>query len=236
MRKLLIFGLVAVFASTASAQFLEDFDSYADQAAMDAVWGVGQVLDQAKGFSDGQSVTNKPEPVTGVSQALGMEYPATDAQPLVLETMVDVDVLHWWTRTWVRLEARSETGDLEDLVMLGFNSSGDSTKYHGRGGSEPLWGWYDIGADTGDPVFDRTTEWRKLTAIIKDTTLEFYVDDVLGTTVAKAPGFTYDTIGIGTSYSSQEQVWFDDIALYNIPEPATLSLLVLGGLAVIRRR
>jgi len=236
MRKLFALSIVMVFAATASADFFEDFESYADQAAFDAAWGTGQFLDQAKGYMSDQSTTNKPGPASAVSMALGEEMVADDVTPLVFECMVDVDVLNWWTRSWVRLEGRNAGGDLEDLVQLGFNSGNDQTKYHGRGGNVPLWGWYDIGAGTGNPVFDRTTDWRNLKAIIYDTTIEFYVDDVLGTTVGKASGATFDTVAIGTAYSSQEQVWFDDIAVYNIPEPGALALLVLGGLAVLRRR
>jgi hypothetical protein len=236
MRKLLAFGLVLVFASAASASFFDDFESYADQAAFDAAWGTGQFLDQGKGYLSDQSTTNKPGPTSAVSMLIGEEMVADDVTPLVLEVMVDVDVLHWWTRHWVRLEARDASGGLEDLVMLGFNSGNDQTKYHGRGGDDPLWGWYDIGAGTGNPVFDRTTDWRQLTAIIYDTTLEFYVDGVLGTSITKAGGITYDTVAIGTSYSSQEQVWFDDLSVYNIPEPGALALLALAGLALLRRR
>ncbi len=231
MRKALALGVVLVFAATAMASFFDDFDSYADQAAFDAAWGAGQTLDQAKGYSDGQSVSNDLTSKGQISQALGAEYEATDATPLVLEVMVDVDELHWWTRSYVRLEGSTD-GTTDDLAMLGFNSSNGQTYYHGRGGSG--WTWWDIGATTGDSVFTRTTEWRKLQAIIKDNEILFYVDDTLGTVVSKNAGYTYDTISIGTSYSSQEIVWFDDLAVYNIPEPAALALLALGLL--IRRR
>ena len=234
MRKLLALGVVLVFTWTASASFIEDFDSYADQAAMDAVWGAGQVLDQAKGYSDDQSVTNQPTPVSSISLTLSQGYVGTDANPLKFEIMADVDVLHWWTRDWVRLEERDDAGGLVDLVMLGFNSSGDQTKYHSRGGTG--WVWGSIDDLSGNPVFDRNTDWRRLTALIKSTTIEFYVDGVLGRTVATAGGYTYNTVGIGTSYSSQEQVWFDDITVEIIPEPSALGLLALGGLALIRRR
>ena len=132
------------------------------------------------------------------------------------------------------MEARDAGGGLEDLVMLGFNSGNGQTFYHGRGGAG--WTWYDIEDGSANPVFTRTTDWRNLKAVIKSTTIEFYVDDVLGVTASKNPGYTYDTITIGTGYSSQEQVWFDDLQVYNIPEPASIFLLGLGGLFLRRRR
>lgn len=242
MRRLLAFGVVLAFASTASASFFDDFDSYADQAAFETVWiptPPGQVLDQAKGWSDLQSVTNKPDPVGTNTRALGQEYPGTDAFPIEFSVMTDVDVLHWWTRSWVTLNAYDDEGGLQAIVALGFTSGQGQTKYHGRmyGGGD---GWFDIDDLSGDPQLDRTTEWTKLIALIKTDTVEYYVDaqplgdPKLGYISPRTPGITFDTVTIGTSYSSQEQVWFDDV--FVIPEPSALALLVLGGLALIRRR
>lgn len=244
MRKLFALSVVALFVATASAAYVETFETYANQAAMDAAWGTGQILDQAKGFNSAQSITNKdvsdPNAAIGaVGLSLGAEYVADDATPLVFSTKVDVDVLNWWTRSWVRLDARDPNGGLQDLVALGFNSSNSQTAYHFRGGdgTNPagLWKWYEIDDGSGNPAFTRTTEWRTLTAVIWDTSIKYYVDGVYGGQVNKPSGVTYDSLSIGTSYSSQEQVWFDDIRVYNIPEPASLLLIGLAGL-VLRRR
>ncbi len=239
MRKLFALSVVALFVSTASATYVEDFESYADQAALDSAWGVGQFLDQAKGYNSAQSVTNKPGPTAAIGYALGAEYVATDATPLVFRARFDVDVLHWWTRNWVRLDARDPNGGLQDLVALGFNSSNSQFHYHFRGGdgTNPagLWKWYEIDDGSGNPAFTRDTEWRTLTAVLWDTKIKYYVDGVYGGEVNKPSGLTYDSLSIGTSYSSQEQVWIDDIEVFNIPEPSALLLIGLAGL-VLRRR
>lgn len=238
MRTVLALSVALVFASVATADWFDDFDSYADQAAFDGVYGAGgMTLDQTKGYSDGQSISN----VSRTSNLITLDegYVGTDAAPLEFKVMTDVDVLHWWTRCYVGMYAYDEVGTLLDLFAVGFTSAGDQARYHYRAGADPLWGWGSIDDGSGDPVFERTTEWRELKAIIKSTTIEFYVDGVLGNTITKPAAGTdvaYNRILLGTTYSSQENVWFDDLSISVIPEPATLTLLALGGLALLRRR
>ena len=243
MRSLLALCLVFVFVATASADIVDNFDSYADQAAFDAVYGAGgMTLDQAKGYSDGQSMSNASRAGNLVDWGVGNGYIATDASPLTFTAMVDVDNIHWWTRNYIGMYAYG-AGDpdpvLQDLFMLGFNSSGDSTRYHSRGGDGYVWA--SIDDLSGDTVFERTTEWRELKAIVTSTTVEFYVDGVLGRSVTRPAGtedVVFNKLLLGTTYSSQEDVWWDDLSITGtyVPEPAALVLLALGSLMATRRR
>jgi hypothetical protein len=237
MKRLLVAGVMLAFAPVALADIYDNFDAYASQAEFDAVYGAGgMTLDQAKGYSDGQSMSNASRLHNWVDLDPGPAgYWASDDDPLTLSVMVDVDVLHWWTRSWILIYSYDALDELQDAVGVGFTSSLDQSKYHCRGGS---YVWHDITDGSGDPVFDRNTEWRELKAVLKSTTIDFYVDGVLGITTAKPEGILYTDLVLGTSYSSQEDVWFDDLSLTGtwVPEPATLSMLAVGGLALVRRR
>ena len=245
MKKLLAFSVVLVFVATASADMVDDFDSYADQAAFEGTWtpqyaGSSMDLDQTFGYSDGQSVHGVVE--TNYTKRnylnLGAEYAGTDAQPLVFEFMMNFDesqsTAPWNARNYVALYGYSgagyNDGDLEGIIALGLYNSGDSTVYQSRvifGGSS----WFDT---TATRV---ANEWKKLTAVITTGLVEIYVDDVYAGESTRSPGFTYDSIVIGSGLTSADvDAWYDDIAIYNIPEPGTLILLGLGGLALIRRR
>ncbi|MBN2446839.1 MAG: hypothetical protein JXO22_08945 [Phycisphaerae bacterium] len=243
MRKLVVLALVMGFVGVASAQVIwaDDFDGYADQAAMDAVYtqaypAAPALLDQTKGFSDGQSV-HFGQPTVNYTEKMyknfGQEVDGTDAAPLKVEFMVDLDTIIWSTRQYIELRgylgAGYADGALEDLFAQGFTSSGvDTAKVSGRLIGGPEAGWFSYNAD-------KSLDWMKLTMLVKSTTVEYYVNDVLDTTKTRGGAVTYDCIVIGSGLSSAgADVWFDDLVVEIIPEPA--SLMLLGLLALIRRR
>ena len=234
MKKLLALGLVAVFASTAMADFSDDFDGYADQAGFDAVYtqiypAAPIMLDQTMGFSDGQSVMTPAEAPSSSNRAyysLGMEY-ATFQIMYKLDDETD-----WLSRQFFEIRGYAGAGygdgDLEELIAIGATSSGvDTTVYNARVLTGDGW----INTTTA-----KTTEWVKLTALIKTSTVEIYVNDVLNASSPRTPGVTLDSIVLGSGLSSRVSAHFDDVLVSGIPEPASLALLALGGLALIRRR
>ncbi len=238
MRRLLALGFVLVFASTASAgvAWFDDFDSYADQAAFDAAYtqlypAVPLLLDQSMGYSDGQSV-NPLGPNSNYErrayQNFGMEMAGTDEDPLVFEFMMHMnDATDWWTREYIEIRGYAGEGygdgDLEELIALGCNSSGvDTNLYNARILTGDNW------VNTLTP---KVVDWVKLTAKIMTDTVEVYVNDNLDYSGPRAPGITFDCVVLGSGLSSRVDVHFD-----GVPEPAALSLLLLGGLLAARRR
>ncbi|MBU0617670.1 MAG: PEP-CTERM sorting domain-containing protein [Planctomycetes bacterium] len=238
MRRLLAVGVILAFASTASAGvvWFDDFDSYADQAAFDAVYtqiypAVPLLLDQTMGYSDGQSV-NPLAPNNNYErrayQNFGAEMAGTDADPLIFEFMMHMnDATDWWTREYIEIRGYSGEGygdgDLLELIAMGCTSSGvDTTVYNAR-------------VLTGLNWFNTTTpkvaDWVKLTAEIKTATVDVFVNGVLNASSPRAPDITFDCVVLGSGLSSNVDVHFD-----GVPEPATLSLLALSGLALLRRR
>ena len=244
MKKLLALSVVVAFASAASAGVIwfDDFDGYADQAALDAVYTQLYAdpvnLDQTKGYSDGQSVSAGAHETSydadRMWRNLGGEFAGTDAEPLRFEFMVQMDdTTDWWCRQYIEIRGYSGAGygdgDLEELIALGCTSSGVADT-----------GLYSARVVTGDNWFNlqtaRSTEWTRLTALVKTSTVEMYVNGNLEYTSPRAEGFTIDSVVVGSGLSSRVEMWFDDLNIDIIPEPASLSLLALGALALLRRR
>lgn len=67
--------------------------------------------------------------------------------------------------------------------------------------------------------------------------VSFYIDDMTNPTFTHNSVLTtgYNVIELNTNYGATS-TYYDDVTLSAIPEPATLILLSLGGLSVIRRR
>jgi hypothetical protein len=139
------------------------------------------------------------------------------------------------------------TGTLAQLLAIGkYNTvtlAGDvydATKYQARiaFGSTNAAGWFNLNAP-GVP--DRSTGWHKFTIerLADGSTINFYVDDVLGRTLSGATIASWDTVilgpGLGTTAGD---AWSDGITVM-IPEPTSLSLCLLGGFGMaawLRRR
>jgi len=100
--------------------------------------------------------------------------------------------------------------------------------------------WFNLNAP-GVPV--RSNGWHKftITTALDYSSVSFYVDDILGRQIAlnasgkPAQGFDWVSFGLGAG-TTAEVFHYDQASLITIPEPATLALLALGGLALVRRR
>ena len=246
MRTLLAIGVVLAVTAAASADFFDNFDSYADQAAFEAAWpGYGTYgslpLDQTFGYSGNQSV--KSDRAASYTERnyrnLGSEHAGTDAAPLVFEFEMYSDDSASSNPSNARdyCEIRGYTGaglddgSLEGLIAVGIYNgvSGGGSVYQARvlyGGSN----WFNL---TADRIYN---EWVNMKVVISTGAIEFYVNDVLAGSDTRTD-VTYDSLSMGSGLTSAGVVtWFDDVSVYNVPEPGSLALLALGALAVIRRR
>lgn len=92
------------------------------------------------------------------------------------------------------------------------------------------------GYGTPTTTVPRKAGWTKL-AIEADagvgSQVRYYVDDVLITTGTRSAA-NLRWVRLGNNSKSYENFWYDNVSV--TPEPASLMLLALGGIAVLRRR
>lgn len=129
-------------------------------------------------------------------------------------------------------------GKYNSVTLLGEVFNG--TKYQARVTFGSNAGWFNLDGP-GSP--SRSAGWHKFTLerLPDETTINFYVDDILSRTITGATAQSWDTVilgpGLGTTVGD---AWVDGISIVVVPEPSTVALSVLGGAALcfmlIRRR
>jgi hypothetical protein len=135
-------------------------------------------------------------------------------------------------------------GSLSQLLAIGKNVSVsapgevfDATKYQARVLFGSFSGWFNL---DGPGTPSRSPGWHKFT-IERDadnTTLNFYVDDILSRTVAGSTPQSWDTITMGYGAGSTGGgTVYDGISVALVPEPNPFVLTLLGlGVLVCWRR
>jgi hypothetical protein len=102
-------------------------------------------------------------------------------------------------------------------------------------------GWFNLDGP-GSP--NRSLGWHKFTIerLADDTTINFYVDDILSRTIAGTTAQSWDTVVMGPGLGSTVgDAWIDGISIDNgivIPEPTAIVLagLACASLCAFRRR
>lgn len=139
-------------------------------------------------------------------------------------------------------EARSYTGagyadgTLQQLFAVGkyntVTAPGEvfsPTNYQARVATGTGAGWINLNAP-GAPL--RSPGWHKfdIERLADETTVNFYVDGLLGRTFAGATAFSIDSLGIGSvaAGTTAGNSYIDGVMLV-VPEPAATALFVLGG-------
>ena len=149
------------------------------------------------------------------------------------------------TRTYAQAAAYLGNGftngaALEQLFAIGkYNTTTlagdtfDATKYQARVVYGSTAGWFNLNAE-GAP--SRSTGWHEfaIERMGDGTTLNFYVDGILGRSITGATAANLDTVTLGfgtSSTTSNGDTFYDGVACV-VPEPSTLALSLMGGLGM----
>lgn len=242
----------------------DNFDSYANQAAFDAVWppsGASGTLTSAQFVSSPNSIQNS----AGATQRNDRTFSGSTATDIVA---TDTNRLEWsymfyddpanfppagntLGRTYGQLLGRRPSdGALNQLLAMGLwnanipkasdgvtSTTAELRQYYAaRVAFSPGPNWFLL--DTG-PL--RSPGWHEFKAIIGSTQVEFLIDGVSAAVRSYAAsegavGWYQARIGSGLSTSAGSA--FDDYLLRIVPEPATFGLAGLGlfSLALVTRR
>jgi len=228
---------VAACLPVASASIIDDdFESYGSTADLDAVWAVTSGTNTDT-FLDTDPLDPLNQVVTDSVNTSRRSLSFTPFSVSGSETFVwSFDFYDYVgsasdPRNYGQLLSQASGGGLNELLAMGmYNAAGpvhDATKYQARvafGGPN----WFNLNTD-------RSVGWHNFAAVIGASTLDFYVDGALDTAGVSHGGFEWYEARIGSGLSSTGgQASYDNYLL--TPEPASLTLLMLGGLLAFRRR
>jgi len=237
-------GALCAAVIAPAATLSDNFDSYADQAAFNAVWatsGTPMTLVATQSWSSPNAIYQGT--VAQQSRlAIGYDIPVS---------MLDFSFRFYdpngaasLARTYgmVYSYAGGWGTGLQQIVAIGkYNTLADSGNptYHARiafGGPN----WFKLD-DPGAPT--RTVGWheaRVVGSLLNPTTAQyqFFIDGILSKTATSTVTSPFNWIVMGSNLSSTHGMWYDDVSIV-IPEPASMMLGLLGGLGLLglaRRR
>ncbi|QDU35243.1 hypothetical protein KS4_33240 [Poriferisphaera corsica] len=229
---------LGIATSASAAVIVEDnFDSYSDTAAMQAVWGdagLGTLVDATTVGGSGNAMSHNGGQVNSI--ALDNLAPTASTNVVLSGTYYDDGV----GNKRISIGLRNGANPLFEFGIYN-NPSGYATRIVNFPGASPSWvqiektqveGWHsfniEFGLDSITSVFDISSDGEDL----YETTTDLSGD-------AWASGFGELRIGGPSNYSSTGGgLIFDNIKLETVavPEPASLALLSLGALVALRRR
>ncbi len=241
MTKVTVIVVSLAFASVSQAVFMDNFDSYADQAALNASWtpqGTAMTLATDQFESSPKSIYQGT-----VAQQSWKNVPAADQVALrdidFSFDFYDPNGTGSLARTYGMIYSRAGNNwadGLNQILAIGKYNGLATTKYSGRIAFGSL-NWFSLDAATSP---DRSVGWH--TARIQGDgatapTLTFSIDGAVGKTVTltQAQGdVIMNFVVMGSGLTSTHGMWYDNVEV--APDPATLALLGLGGLMFARRR
>ncbi len=191
----------------------DTFDGYAAQANFTAAWPIslspGGTLSTSAAYSAPKSIY--------FSTAAARNYrnftatTASDATPIVFSIRIYDNNTTNLDRQWCELLDAAPS--ITQLIAIGKSNTLSTmrTYYAARVAYAPGAGWIALNG-TGAPV--RSVGWHEIKAVIKSTTIDFYVDGVLAkSAVAYAASqgqFSFDQARLGSGYTSTSVAYFDN--------------------------
>ncbi len=251
MRVFKTFGLMSAIvcacsllasSATATTIFSDDFESYADTTAMQAVWTAAGAGSLDAGFGNpGQSASHPGGAQNQVSIAPVIP---TAAAPLVYS----VDIYDDGTSANKRMTAGLRNAGVANLIEMGMYNN--PNHYAVRAVLPgPSWiAFSNMVDDAGDPIANEPVEgWHTYTMVHDGTTATFTLDlngdgNINATQVIASgfnAGFGFDTIRMSVGLSSAGGgANFDNysLSIASVPEPSTALLALISLGALVGRR
>ncbi len=236
----LVVALCVCSATHAVTIFEDDFESYADTAAMQAVWGAAGTgtLDPNLG-NPSQSGFH---PGGAQNQVTIPGFIPTPANPVIYS----VDIYDDGTSANKRITAGLRNSGVANLIEMGMYNS--PNHYAVRAVLPgPSWvAFSSITDDGGTPIANAPIQgWHSYKAVFDGTNVTFTLDlggtgIINATEVLAAPynaGFPIDTVRMGIGLSSAGGGGnFDNYLLEQVPEPGTIALLGMAAFGLVARR
>lgn len=231
-----------------SAQVLlqDSFDSYADQAAFQAVWTpIGATPSGT--LTSSQSVS-APNSINFATVAQRNERTFTESGLPATGNVVRFSFDYFDSnaglapyRQYANLQDSTAASGAGQLISMGLNNNLTSAAEGGNFYMARILGFNSNAYFklNDNPALLRSTGWHNLAVEISDLNYSFFVDGMLAETVPNT--FTlrsYDVVRLGSGLSSTAEAFFDNVSVQAIPEPGTWALASVAavGFLVLRRR
>lgn len=253
-------GFLLLPATSRAAILLQDnFDSYADQAAFNAVWtnvaspNVSGTLTNAQAVSLPNSV-NYQTTAQRNERTFAESGTPTAANPVTFSfDFFDTNGGIAPYRQFTDIQDGLSPSLGGQLIAMGLNNNmtitADGGNYYmarilGYDGAPGVTGggagqFFKLNA-AGAPT--RSTGWHNLKAVITDTQIAFFVDGIPSATEVTNVAATrsFDVTRLGSGLSATAQAYFDNISIDNdpvppVPEPASVLGLGVGFFFLARR-
>lgn len=230
-------------AGASAGELLSDgFDTYADQAAFQAVWpavgsGTSGTLSSLLSVSPPNSVNMATTGQRNERSFTESGLPSAGNIVQFAFDFYDSDAAASPYRQYANLQDGASPGSYGQLISLGLNNNLTSGTFGGNYYMARI-----LGADGGSGTSNyfklnnpaaplRSTGWHTLRVDISDTAFDFFVDGVAAKTIANIGTLrSYDVVRIGSGLTSTVAANYDNVSVATVPEPATWAL-ALGGLA-----
>jgi len=219
-----LLAIVSVSSVASASPFMDDFESYAAGSALhsqggwkawdnDPFWGAP--ASNAQAYSGSISAE-----IGGLADLVHeLEFTGGNVEVSAMQYIPDGSTGYSY---FILLNEYSDLGPYDWSVQLGCDmDAGQIISLNGVG-------------ETADIVYDKWVELRFVIDLAANTVDEYYDGNLLSSHAWDMLNYSDTLQCIDLFGNGASPIYYDDITV--VPEPATLSLLCLGGLALLKRR